>query len=752
MPGASPIITSFGNGLFYPFYRQGIDVIAARVTASDDDNDPLSYSISGGADAGLFTIDAVTGVLRFRVEPTTFRPGDYDGDNVYDVDVQVSDGTLVDWRSLAIGVERDQFVRLPDNIVAATTDGQMRNGNVIRLGDGRVLQYWTDIDPVDDSIDAFGRIIAADGQSVDANFDLPMFNWGGAGDPFFFNRLTVLATSDGFAVGVEGVVTEGDQEALLLYRFDTAGQMVSAPLTLATAPVGSSIRQQHFIGLPNGEAVVAYVLDGQRPVYFAVAEPGFQSVVRQGILASNHDRLDALVPDGDDGFVAILNQGRLAINDQRQSIQPDDFGRVRPFIEASSAVTSLSDGTVVAAITHASFGRFEGVLIINPDVADSFFVPQQMLFGAGGRTIDYISDIVPIGPQSFLLISDVSPSSGSLDAYQLDLVSIIDGTHLVVTNSLTIDTVSGLDDPYAALLGDGLLYLAFERADDDSEIIDAALFRVDTAAEPDAGLFDGRVYGTSGNDVIRRASAVGIGDGDDVVYGLAGDDRLDGGLGADTLIGGIGDDRYRIDNIGDVIIEGQATGIADRVESTAIDLDLTNYAFVERGRLRGLADLNISGSVDATHLAGNDGDNRIAAGNSSARGVYLSGGSGDDALIGGMGADFLRGGAGADVLTGGAGRDYFLFDLDILADNAAGRFDTITDFDTTDLINLRRLQADDFVGTQAFSASGANELRYDRIDGGFRVEGDVNGDGAVDYMIMVMSDLRMLGAKDFLLI
>ena len=62
------------------------------VAASDEDGDTPSYSIAGGADAALFTIDATSGALSFVNAPDFEAPGDAGSDNVYDVDVSASDG------------------------------------------------------------------------------------------------------------------------------------------------------------------------------------------------------------------------------------------------------------------------------------------------------------------------------------------------------------------------------------------------------------------------------------------------------------------------------------------------------------------------------------------------------------------------------------------------------------------------------------------------------------------------------------
>ncbi len=66
--------------------------VAATLTASDPDGNPLAFSIAGGADAGAFTIDSATGLLSFVFPPDYEAPADVGGNNVYDVVVAVSDG------------------------------------------------------------------------------------------------------------------------------------------------------------------------------------------------------------------------------------------------------------------------------------------------------------------------------------------------------------------------------------------------------------------------------------------------------------------------------------------------------------------------------------------------------------------------------------------------------------------------------------------------------------------------------------
>src|SRR3546814_6637994 len=65
---------------------------AYQAAASDPDNDALTFAIDGGIDAALFSITPA-GALRFNAAPDYDLPGDADGDNVYAVQLRVSDAS-----------------------------------------------------------------------------------------------------------------------------------------------------------------------------------------------------------------------------------------------------------------------------------------------------------------------------------------------------------------------------------------------------------------------------------------------------------------------------------------------------------------------------------------------------------------------------------------------------------------------------------------------------------------------------------
>ena len=82
----------FTSGTSASFAENGTGV-AYTAAATDADADTLTYTITGGADQGAFTLDPASGELTFNASPDFETPGSADNDNDYHVDIQVSDGS-----------------------------------------------------------------------------------------------------------------------------------------------------------------------------------------------------------------------------------------------------------------------------------------------------------------------------------------------------------------------------------------------------------------------------------------------------------------------------------------------------------------------------------------------------------------------------------------------------------------------------------------------------------------------------------
>ncbi|MFM9912173.1 MAG: cadherin domain-containing protein [Methylophilaceae bacterium] len=101
----TPTITSNGAGASASISVAENGTAVTTVTATDPDASPtLSYSIIGGLDASQFSINSSTGVLTFMAAPNFEVPTDSNTNNIYHVDVQVSDGALTDTQTINVTV------------------------------------------------------------------------------------------------------------------------------------------------------------------------------------------------------------------------------------------------------------------------------------------------------------------------------------------------------------------------------------------------------------------------------------------------------------------------------------------------------------------------------------------------------------------------------------------------------------------------------------------------------------------------
>ena len=167
----APVITSNSGGATASVSIDENTTAVTTVTATDVDSPAITYSIVGGADSAKFTIDPNTGVLSFVNAPDFENPTDVAGgssvagNNVYDVVVQASDGSLVDTQAIAVtvndvnappvitsnGAGATAGVSIDENTtavttVAATDDGENNNTLTYSIVGGADSAKFT-IDP-----------------------------------------------------------------------------------------------------------------------------------------------------------------------------------------------------------------------------------------------------------------------------------------------------------------------------------------------------------------------------------------------------------------------------------------------------------------------------------------------------------------------------------------------------------------------------------------------------------------------------
>ncbi len=119
----TPVITSNGGGATASISVAENSTAVTTVAATDPGTplQTLTYSISGGVDAARFSINSSSGALTFVSAPNFEAPTDSGANNVYDLIVQVSDGTLTDTQAIAVTVTNVNEAPTATNLSVAET-------------------------------------------------------------------------------------------------------------------------------------------------------------------------------------------------------------------------------------------------------------------------------------------------------------------------------------------------------------------------------------------------------------------------------------------------------------------------------------------------------------------------------------------------------------------------------------------------------------------------------------------------------
>ncbi|HYJ83995.1 MAG TPA: hypothetical protein VEW26_14275 [Allosphingosinicella sp.] len=106
LPNTAPIIISPWGSTGSLTVDEGVNAVTTVVASDDGEPTALRYSITGGEDAGLFTINALTGALAFVNAPDHVEGGD----NLYSVTVSASDGQLSGSQQIYVTVRHVNYV------------------------------------------------------------------------------------------------------------------------------------------------------------------------------------------------------------------------------------------------------------------------------------------------------------------------------------------------------------------------------------------------------------------------------------------------------------------------------------------------------------------------------------------------------------------------------------------------------------------------------------------------------------------
>ena len=132
------------------------------VSATDPEGDPILYSVTGGLDQDLFTVDADSGLVSFNPPPDYEQPGDSNRDNIYHVEITATDESsgLTATQQLAVAVDP-----VNDSLPVFVSNSTV----VIIAGNTEVLVVQATDDDLPASAVTYAIVGGSDGGAFDLN-------------------------------------------------------------------------------------------------------------------------------------------------------------------------------------------------------------------------------------------------------------------------------------------------------------------------------------------------------------------------------------------------------------------------------------------------------------------------------------------------------------------------------------------------------------------------------------------------------
>ena len=572
----------------------------------------ISYSITGGDDRALFTIDAASGELSFIAAPDFEAPQDADGDNVYEVTVTATGGTETVSQDLTVTVtdvkaEQAAFTAsIPSLDLSSLAAGDGTGGFVINGIDAGDESGFSVSGAGDVNGDGFADLIIGAGYA-DGRAGESYVIFGRAGG---FDAAFDLSNLDGSAGFVINGIDRGDRSGVSVSGAGDVNGDGYADLI-----IGAYRADPH--GSNSGESYVVFGKEGGFDAALDLSSlDGSSGFVINGIDANDYSGV-SVSGAGDvngDGFADLVIGASRA--------DPGDNGAA-----GESYVIFGRAGGFDAALDLSSLAAGDGESGFVISGIDMFDQSSRSVSGAGDVNGDGYADLI-IGAR----YADPGGDSSSGESYvvfgkeggfgaELDLSSLDGSSGFVINGIDTFDqsgfSVSGAGD----VNGDGY-----------------------------ADLIIGARYADPGGDSSSGESYVVFGkaSGFDAALDLS---SLDGSSG--FVINGIDtfdQSGFSVSGAGDVNGDGYADLIIGARYADPGGDSSSGESYVVFGKASGF-----DAALDLSSLDGTTGFviNGIDAGDES--GVSVSG-AGD---VNGDGfADLIIGAHGAD---GGAGASYVIF-------------------------------------------------------------------------------------------
>ena len=782
----------------YRVAENTLDVSDLNVPGS---NDGLTWSITDGADAAKFEINASTGELSFVSAPDFEAPADTGADNDY--------GVVVTARNAAGAIVDTQKINARVTDVAETSVLKVKFESA-DAGYENTLGWY-------DSRTGVGGIVFA---SIDSNGRCHFR----AGDTVSLEVETAAVPYIGFFLIPDGGGLRENSNAELRGGVKVI-QLANGSWAVATLDKHGNVETDKH-GKPNllsGEGAAALFSDTSKNaggVDYASSKVGKSGQTAQVLAADTADGPTGLMAWED---LAATRKSNGTYGAPGDADYNDAVFTVTEYKGLTVTGTNGPETLNGGAASDFLLGKGDNDTLNGNDGNDKLDGGQGADRMTGGRgddlyIVDNAGDVV-IEARDGGDDTVRSAISYMLTAYTERLVltgnGAISGTGNDLDNEITGNDAANILDGRKG--EDHLIGLG----GDDTYIVDSDCDVVTEQANGGNDTVQSSVSYSLGVNVetlilTGTASINGTGnDGANTLVGNSGANRLDGEGGADRMEGKGGNDVYVVDNAGDDVVEA-ANGGTDTVLSAVsygLGANVENLTLTGSAAIDGLgnggantlvgnrADNLLDGGAGADDLEGGDGDDtyfvdnagdevfeRSGDGNDTVRssvsftlgnnvenlvllgnaplngtgnslGNILVGNSAANVLKAGSGGDVLVGAEGADSLYGGSDhtRDIFVFQTIGDSGTTSSTWDRVYDFErNVDKLDFSDIDAGAAAGDQAFrfvssfSTGSTGQIRAVNSGSDVRVEVDLQGDNVVDMVIQVMNASNLRSA-DFVL-
>ena len=616
----TPTITSNGAAATAAISVVENSAAVATVTSADPDaGTTRTYSIIGGADASQFTINASTGVLAFVSAPNFEAATDVGGNNVYDVQVQVSDGTLTDTQTLSVTVTNQNEAPTITSVDGGATSLASQGSGTAAVN---VAEGTTAVTTVTASDPDFGTVLTF---SITGGADASKFTINAAtGVLSFISAPDFEAPGDAGANNIydvqvqvsDGALTDTQTIEVTVNDVDDALIVTTINGTTANDVLTGTVGLNFMDGLAGNDTLAGL--------------GGADTLV--GGLGTDTATYLASAAGVNVSLMTGFGSGGDAEGDTLATIENLTGSNFDDILEGNAGINVLIGGLGIDTVSYEHAIAGVTASLVTPVVSKKSKAPAT----------DTLTGFENITGSAF-------NDSLTGDAGNNVLRGLAGNDTL--NGGLGADTMFGGtgDDTYVV---DNIDDIVDETGGDGSDTIQTvvAFSLATSAAIENLTLTGSAAIAGTGNAL---ANIITGNAGANILTGLGGNDTLNGGLGADILIGGIGDDTYVIDNAGDIADETDGDGIDTIQSSITFSLSDALHAkgAIENLTLTGLSAINGTGNALANMITGNSGNN------------ILAGLGGADTLVGGLGTDtatYIASAAGVNVslMTGlGAGGD-----------------------------------------------------------------------------------------------